>query len=456
MCEDLDVSPAVAEVPEVQFIKLGNDRIAFQVVGDGPPDLLWLTAVTEPLDARWEFGPFANFQRRLASFSRLILFSRRGLGASDPVSLEALPSWEEWADEALSVLDAVGSRRSTILATADTGPTGILFAATRPERTHALILANTTARFIKCDDYPWGMTQEEADAQYSFVAEHWGTEEMAVMGNPDQIDDPVFRRWRAKAQRMSCSGREASNFIRQAQAVDVRHVLSSIQVPTLILQRKEAPVFFGEDHGRYLADHIPGARFVSVPGGDTSIFTKPTTQILSQIEEFVTGISPDAGTDRTLASILFTDIVGSTERAAALGDRRWTNLLTSHDALAHTIIDQNGGRLVKMTGDGVLATFDGPGRAIRCAFALRDGLDPLGITIRAGLHTGEIELRGGDIGGIGVHVAARVLEHAPPGEVLVSAAVPILVAGSGIEFEDRGDYELKGVPGTWRLLSVEG
>jgi class 3 adenylate cyclase len=244
-------------------------------------------------------------------------------------------------------------------------------------------------------------------------------------------------------------------FMRQEQRVDVRHVLSSIQVPTLVMHREESP-FVVADQGRHLAEHIPGARFVSIPGTDLPMFLKPNASILDEIEAFVSESGPGSATDRALAAVLFTDIVQSTERAATLGDRRWRNLLESHDAVARTIVDNHGGRLVKLTGDGVLATFEGPGRAIRCAFALRDGVSPLGITIRAGLHTGEVELRGDDIGGIGVHVAARVMEHAEPGELFVSAAVPLLVAGSGIEFEDRGDHELKGIPGTWRLYAVEG
>jgi class 3 adenylate cyclase len=445
----------VAEIPETRFAKLGDDRIAYQVVGEGPPDLLWLGGLGEPIDSRWDYPPCASFVRRLASFSRLIMLDRRGVGGSDPVSSQALPSWEAWADDALTVLDAVGSERATILGTIQGGPTAILFAATRPDRTQALILVNTAARFRQADDYPWGLTQEELEAAAEFVVEHWGTEAAASMGAPSHADDPVFRRWMAKMCRMSCSPREMATYMRQDNPTDVRQVLPSIQVPTLVLHRSDAP-FFTIDQGRYLAEHIPGARFASVSGADLPIYIKPNARILAEIEEFVTGGGPSVRTDRALAAILFTDIVGSTERAAALGDRRWSSLLGSHDVVAQAIIDQHGGRLVKLTGDGVLAIFDGPGRAIQCGFALRDALDPLGITIRAGLHTGEVELRGDDIGGIGVHVATRVLEHAEPGEVLVSAAVPLLVAGSGVEFEDRGDYELKGVPETWRLYAVEG
>jgi pimeloyl-ACP methyl ester carboxylesterase len=445
----------VAEAPETRFAKLGQGRIAYQVVGEGPPDLVWFAGLGEPIDARWDYPPCASFVRRLASFSRLIMIDRRGMGASDPVPVEALPSWEGWADDAVAVLDAVGSERAIVLGASNGGPAAIMLAATRPERTQALVLANTTARYLRADDYPWGITREDSDATAEFIGEHWGTEGLASIAYPSLADDAVFQRWMAKSCRMSCSGQEMATYIRQDSLIDVRHVLPAIQVPTLVLHRREAP-FFTFDHGRYLAEHIPGARFVAIPGADLGIFTKPSAQILDHIEEFATGDAPSVGTGRALAAVLFTDIVGSTERAAALGDRRWSGLLGSHDVLAQAVVDQHGGRLVKLTGDGVLATFDGPGRAIRCGFALRDALEPLGITIRAGLHTGEVELRGDDIGGIGVHVAARVLEHAKPGELLVSAAVPLLVAGSGVEFDDRGDYELKGVPGTWRLFAVEG
>jgi class 3 adenylate cyclase len=437
----------------MRFAKMGDHRIAYQVVGEGPPDLLWLAGVGESIEARWDYPPCASFMRRLASFSRLIMFDRRGMGASDPVSLEPMPSWEGWADGAMSVLDAVASKQAIIMGTTQGGPTAIMLAATRPERTQGLILVNTAARFMRDHDYPWGFTPEEDVAATDFIVGVWGTEAAASAGG--RTDDPVFRRWVAKSCRMSCSPQEIGIYMRRDTPSDVRQVLPSIQAPTLVLHRSQAP-FFRPDQGCHLAENIPGARFVEVPGDDLWIFTKPSAQILAQIEEFVTGDAPRVETDRALAAVLFTDIVGSTERAAALGDRRWRSLLESHDAVTSTVIDKHGGRLVKLTGDGALATFDGPGRAIRCAFAVRDALDPLGITVRAGLHTGEVEMRGDDIGGIGVHVAARVLDYAEPGELLVSAAVPLLVAGSGIEFDDRGEHELKGVPGPWRLFAAEG
>jgi class 3 adenylate cyclase/pimeloyl-ACP methyl ester carboxylesterase len=439
------------EVPRTQFAKLGRDRIAYQVLGEGPVDLLLVPAIGDALDVRWEYPPYASQMRRLASFSRLIMLDRRGVGASDPVSLEALPSMEEWADDALAVLDAVGSERAALLAVNDAGPTALMFAATRPDRTHSLILFNSSVTPLL------SQTPEVMEALFSFMEEHWGTEENAVVGAPHLADDPVYMRWVTKNMRLSCSPREAGAYMRHLSTTDVSAVLPTIRVPTLVLHRQDTP-YMTVEQGRYLAEQIPGARFIVVPGSGLMLYLKPHAQLLDHIEEFVTGTAPATDTDRALATILFTDFVGSTEQASALGDRRWKALLESHDAVAKTVIDQHGGRLVRSTrstGDGVLATFDGPGRAIRCASALRDALIPLNITIRAGLHTGEVELRGDDIGGIAVHVAARVLEQAGANELLTSSAVPLLVAGSGIEFEDRGEHELKGISGTVRLYAVE-
>jgi class 3 adenylate cyclase len=329
-----------------------------------------------------------------------------------------------------------------------------MFAATRPERTQALILANTAARFAPADDYPWGTPPEGTDAAADFVMEHWGTEAAASIGFPSLMNDPIFCRWLAKSCRMSCSGREMAIYMRQDMSTDVRQVLPSIQAPTLVLHRSDSP-FFVLDQGRHLAEHIPGATFVEVPGTDIGVYTKPNAQILDHIEAFVTGVSPEASTDRALATILFTDIVGSTERAAELGDRRWRNALETYLGLTRTIVEEHRGRVIKVDGDGMLATFDGPGRAVRCVSALVDGIRPLGLEIRAGLHTGEVEMMGDDVGGIAVHIAARVMAEAGPSELLVSSVIPPLVAGSGIDFGDRGEYDLKGVPGTWRLFVVE-
>jgi len=444
----------VPDAPATRFTKLGEDRIAYQVLGDSPLDLIYAGAgLANSVDVQWEWPPLASFLHRLASFSRLIMFDRRGVGASDPVSSDALPIMEEWADDARAVLDAVGSERAAIFGTADAGPSAILFAASQPERTEALILANTSARVLVDHDYPWGYAEAELDDVATSIAEMWGTEALVDFACPDNAADPALRQWFAKEQRASCSPREAAGFNRVMEHTDVRAALSLVAAPTLVLQRRDT-AWLTVDHSRYLAEHIAGAQLAVVPGRDHTVFTEPNEEILDHIEHFLTRALPSADSDRALAAILFTDIVGSTEKAVALGDRDWRNLLESHDAVARALVGQHRGRLVKMTGDGVLATFDGPGRAIRCAIALRDALEPLGIAIRAGLHTGEVELRVDDIGGIGVHIAARVLERAAGGELLVSAAVPLLVAGSGIAFEDRGEHELKGV-GALRLYAVE-
>jgi class 3 adenylate cyclase len=429
-------------IPETRFTMLGDDRIAYQVFGEGNVDLLWVGSTGDGIDTRWYWAPYASFLHRLATEARVIMFDMRGSGASDSPSGESLPGWERWADEARAVLDAVLSERAVLLGSLDGGPTAVLFAATHPARTRGLILANTRAH--------WGHTDPDVA---KFLEETWGTEEMAEFGTPDSAKDPAFRRWLAMSERQSLSPRAYRRQLQLDRTMSVNDVLGSVRVPCLVLHRQ------GWEHNpaeesKYLADNIVGARFVSVPGNDGPLYAEPTAEILDHIETFVTGLQGVIEADRALAAILFTDIVGSTERASALGDSEWRNLLETHDAVARTVIDQHRGKLVKMTGDGTLSTFDGPGRAIRCALALRGALRPLHLEIRAGLHTGEVEIREADIAGIGVHIAARVLDHALPGELLVSAAVPMLVAGSGIAFEDRGEYQLKGISELWRLFAV--
>jgi class 3 adenylate cyclase len=436
------------------FTRIGGDRIAYQVLGDGPGDLLYVLINTACVDLPWEWPAYAHFLRGLASFSRLIMFDARGVGASDPVSHPGLPRWEDWADDARAVLDAVGSERAAMWAGPEAGPVALLFAATQPERTRSLVLFSTTARFQAAEDYPWGLSRAVAAPTRAFIIDAWGTEDMANFANPTASRDPAFRRWFAKMQRAASNARQAATTLSMIQSMDVRHVLSTVRVPTLVIHRadfRSVPV----EQGRYLAEHLPDARLVVVAGSDGAPYSESVQEILQETESFLTGASSHPiQRDRVLAAVLFTDIVGSTELAAAVGDRRWRTLLESHDAVTRAVVEEHVGRLVKSTGDGVLALFDGPGRAIRCAFAVRDALQPLGIEIRAGLHTGEIEHHGDDVVGIGVHVAARVRDQAGPGEVLVSGAVPPLVVGSGIEFSDLGERELKGVPGPWRLFSV--
>lgn len=443
------------EVPDTRFTWVGDDRIAYQVFGEGPPDLL-VAASTDAMDLRWDWPPYAHFLRRLASFSRVILFDRRGSAASDPVSREGVSLWEDWADDARAVLDAVGSERAALWGGFDSGPTVILFAATEPDRTLSLILYATTARFAAAEDYPWGLSADTMRERAAVLLENWGTEDMAAGASPIAAEDPAFRRWCAKSQRLGSSARQAAATLAILGSIDVRQVLPSVQTPTLVIHRKGFRLIPVEQ-ARYLADHLPDARLLLVDGDSAMPFTEPVEESLVEVEAFVTGTRSRATTtDRVLAAVLFTDIVGSTERAAAEGDRRWRTLLESHDTLVGGVVEQSGGRVVKLTGDGVLATFDGPGRAVLCALSLRNALRTLAVEIRAGIHTGEVEVRGDDISGIGVHVAARVMENADPGQIWVSGVVPLLMAGSEVEFQHRGEWALKGIPGEWSLFEIKG
>jgi class 3 adenylate cyclase len=392
--------------------------------------------------------------QRLASFTRLIMFDRRGSGASDPVPLDAMPTWDEWADDLRVVMEAAASQRAAIFAILDAGPMALLFAATNPDRTTALVLGNTTSRFLVDDDYPQGLSPESADAFIKFTEAGWGTEDYAAIVSPSVAADPHERAWFAKFMRAGASPRAAAAQWRPVVELDLRAVLPTIRVPTLVLQRRGLYLAGGE-HGRYLAEHIPGARFVELDGADSSVTYGNADVVLDQVEEFLTGVKRGPDPDRVLATVLLTDIVDSTRHAAEMGDRQWRELLDRHDELARRAIERFRGRFWHTTGDGVLATFEAPGRAIRCTLDMSDELADIGLSIRAGLHAGEVELRDDDIGGIAVHIAARVAAIAGPGEVLVSRTVTDLVAGSGITFTDRGAHSLKGVPTDWQLYLVE-
>jgi class 3 adenylate cyclase len=406
------------------------------------------------VDLQWEEPGTALYLRRLASFSRLITFDRRGTGASDPMPQDMPPPWEAYADELTAVMDAAGSPEAALMATtAEAGPMALFFAATRPERTSALVLGNATARYVAADDYPIGIPPERAEAIVSRVEDTWGTAEPIATAIPSRAGDERFRRWAARLQRSIASPRTVHVFLRALFQVDVRPLLPLVQAPTLVLHRRDFPLLPIE-HGRYLAEHIPNARLVELPGADGPLTWEHPELSLDPIEEFLTGVRGGAPTSRVLATVLFTDIVASTERAVELGDRRWRELLQVHDDLAGRLVEQWGGRVVKTTGDGLLATFDGPGRAIACAVALRDQLGDVDLRIRAGLHAGEVEVRGDDVGGIAVHIAARIMAEADPGEVVVSRTVRDLVAGSDRPLADRGTRRLKGVEGDWRLFAV--
>jgi class 3 adenylate cyclase len=441
--------------PETTYARLGDDRIAYQVLGEGPDLVLTLGAFGH-VDLQWEDPATALFLRTLASFSRLILFDRRGTGASDPLPEALPPPWEAYADEVTAVMDAAGSRQAALMATtAEAGPMALFFAATRPERTSALVLGNASAKYVAADDYPIGIPPERVEAIISRVEDTWGTAEPITTAIPSRAGDERFRRWVARMQRSIASPRTVHVVLRALFEVDVRPLLPLVQAPTLVLHRRDFPLLPLE-HGRYLAEHLPNARLVELPGADGPLMWETPELTLGLIEEFLTGVRGTVPTTRVLATVLFTDIVASTERAATLGDRRWRELLQVHDDLGTRLVEQWGGRVVKSTGDGLLATFDGPGRAIACASAFRDQLADIGLQIRAGLHAGEVELRGDDVGGIAVHIAARIMAEAGPGEVVVSRTVRDLVAGSDLRLDDRGTRQLKGVDGDWQLFTVPG
>jgi class 3 adenylate cyclase len=442
-----------AVTPETRYARLQGDRIAYQVLGDGPPDLVMAPGSFGHLDIGWEDPGISLFCRTLASFCRLILFDRRGTGLSDPLPPDPLPPWESYAEDLAAVLDEVGAERAALLAEIDAGPTAIFFAATQPERTSALILSHTTAKFTAANDYPIGIPAEVAEALLVQMDQLWGSEAMAAMVAPSRAGDPRFRRWLGKLVRAGASPRAGQRFLQAMVEVDVRPALPLIQAPTLVLHRRDTQTIPVE-HGRYLAEHIPRARLVELPGADPTLVWETPELALDHIEAFLTGVRRVAPPMRVLATVLFTDIVDSTGRASRLGDRRWRELLNVHDELARRLVEAFGGQLVKTTGDGMLATFDGPGRAIRCAAALRDELAGIAVQIRAGLHTGEVELRDGDVGGIAVHIAARVLAAAQPSDILTSRTVRDLVVGSDITMADHGTQPLKGVEGTWQLFSA--
>lgn len=437
--------------PETRYAKSGDVHIAYQVVGDGPIDLVYVPGWVSHVEYQWESPAYSRGLRRLASFSRLIIFDKRGTGLSDRVPDAALPTLEKRMDDVRAVMDAVGSERAALFGTSEGGPMSLLFASTYPDRTQALVLQASYPMRRWAPDFPWGVTPEQQTVFADLVEREWGKGGDVGVRNPQASAREV--QWFANLCRMSASPGAALALLKMNFEIDVRSVLPTIQVPTLILHRSgDQRVDVG--CARYMAERIPGAKYVELPGDNHTWFYGDADPIVDAVEEFLTGSHPTAEPDRVLATVLFTDIVGSTEQAAGLGDRRWHELLDEHDRLVRSLIERARGRLVKHTGDGVLATFDGPARAARCAVAITQAVRALGLEVRAGVHTGEVELMGDDIGGIAVHTGARVAAEAGPGEVLVSSTVRDLVAGSGIAFEDRGVRALKGVPGEWRLYAV--
>jgi pimeloyl-ACP methyl ester carboxylesterase len=441
--------------PETRFAKSGDAHIAYQVVGAGPPDLVYVPGWVSNVELNWDEPSYARFLTRLATFARLILFDKRGTGLSDRASDGALPSLEQRMDDVRAVLDAVGSRRTALFGVSEGGAMCGLFAATYPDRTLALIMYGSYARRQRAPDYPWGQSHEDLEASLREIEEGWGGPVGRAARAPSAAHDERFMNFWSSYLVQSASPQAALTLARMNAEIDARPVLPVIRVPTLILHRTGDRIVRTEE-ARYLAQHIPAAKLVLLDGDDHLPWVGDQDAVLDEIEESLTGVRRGPQLDRVLATVLFTDIVDSTKQAAELGDAGWKELLRAHDERVRAELARFRGVEVKTTGDGFLATFDGPARAVRCAQAIASVAENLGIKIRAGCHTGEVELLSGDLGGIAVHIGARVAALAGAGEVLVSSTVKDLVVGSGLRFEDRGLHPLKGIPDEWRLYAAVG
>jgi pimeloyl-ACP methyl ester carboxylesterase len=443
-------------VPDIRYARSGDVSIAYSVLGEGPFDLVWTPGALSHLDFIWEDGDRARFFQSLASFSRLIMFDKRGTGLSDRVS--GIADLETRMDDIRAVMDAAGSESAAVCGVSEGGPMALLFAATYPERVRALVNYGSLPRFVRGPNFPWKEPKHEYLAEYEAEVEVWGTEENARewLELQGMAATPEAVRERARRDRMAISPGALLQLARMNAEIDVRPVLPTIRVPTLILHRTEdhLPI----EAARWMAEQIPGARFVELPGGPHMPYLGDWEAVVSTIREFVEPICLESARpyDSVLATVLFTDLVGSTAKAAELGDRGWRDLLEQHHARTRTELTRFRGVELDTAGDGFFARFDGPARAIRCACGVRDAVTDLGLEVRAGIHTGECEILDGKVAGLAVSIGARVAAQAGPGEVLVSQTVKDLVAGSGIEFADRGAAELKGVPGEWQLYSVTG
>jgi class 3 adenylate cyclase len=438
-------------LPETRYARAGDVHIAYQVVGEGPVDLVYVPPQLQQVEHLWAEPRVAAFFERLARFSRLILFDRRGTGLSDPIAAEV--TLEDQMEDVTAVLDAVGSEQAALFAQSEGAAMAMLYAATHPDRTRALVLYAGMARVTGAPGYEWPGTAAERAERIAEIFAAWGTGARLDMIAPSAAGDAALRSWFARLERLSASPGSLRLLFDIAGESDVRHVLPTIAAPTLVLHRRDDEAI-DVRHSRYLAEHIPNARYVELEGRDNLLVVGDSERVLAEVERFLTGTNIPPEPERVLATVMFTDIVGSTATAARLGDRAWRALLARHDELSRAQLERFRGRAVKSLGDGFLATFDGPARAIRCALELRDALRELGVELRAGLHTGECEAMGDDVGGLAVHIGARVGALAAPREVLVSNTVKDLVVGSGIDFADRGEHALKGVPGTWRLWAA--
>jgi pimeloyl-ACP methyl ester carboxylesterase/class 3 adenylate cyclase len=440
--------------PPTRYATSGGVSIAYQVVGEGPIDLVLVLGFATHLELQWELPPMASFLARLSSFSRLIIFDKRGTGLSDPVT--EVPTLEQRIDDVRAVMDAAGSERAALLGISEGGPMSVLFAATHPERVTALVLYGAMGRTTEAPDYPWASPAEALrEAAAEFIAPYWGqqAEGMVELFAPSFAGDPQVADFTARLERSAASPAMVQQIFEMFLDIDVRAILPTIHVPTLVIHRHGDRVV-SRHAGQELAEQIPNARYLELPGIDHLPWAGDSEGVLGEIEEFLTGARAAPEPDRVLATVMFTDIVGSTERAAEFGDARWREVLAAHQAAVRRELERFRGRQVKTLGDGSLATFDGPARAVRCGRAIVEAARAQGVDVRIGLHCGEVEVMEEDVGGIAVHIAARVGALANGGEVLVSSTVKDLVAGSEIRFADRGAKQLKGVPDEWRLFAA--
>ena len=438
--------------PETKYARSGDVHIAYQVFGEGDLDLVLVPGYTSHIELAWEHEPIARGLAALGSFARVIMFDRRGSGLSDPVA-EA-PTLEQRMDDVRAVMDAAGSERAALLGVSEGASMSILFAATYPDRCQALISVGGMARSTEAPDYPWAVPAEALiESGVELIAPHWGEGTIVDIAAPSQADNPEARAYFARMERSSVTPGMLAQLVQMFLDIDVRDVVPSVHVPALVLHRRHDRLV-NVRNGRWLAEHLPNAKLVELPGEDHMLWYQHPEVALGEIQEFLTGARAAPEPERMLATVVFTDIVDSTKTAAELGDQRWREVLEGHARTVSSALGRFGGRAVKNTGDGFLATFDGPARAVRCAREILDASEKQGVRVRAGAHTGEIEVMGDDIGGIGVHIASRVSAQAGPGEVLVSRTVKDLVVGSGLEFDERGAHTLKGVPDEWELYAA--
>jgi pimeloyl-ACP methyl ester carboxylesterase len=436
---------------ETRYAKSGSVHVAYQVHGDGPRDLVFVPPFVSNVELWWDEPVIARFLEQLASFTRLIVFDKRGTGLSD--STAGVPTLEERMDDVRAVMDAVGSKSAAIWGASEGAAMAALFAATYPERTSALALLGGIARWTMTPDYPWGLTAQMYDEIIAVAAASWGTGVTLPMVWPSRASEPRLQEWWGRWERLGASPGALAELARMNVAIDIRAVLPTIRCPTLVAHASH-DTFVAVEGGRFIASQIPGARYVELAGGDHAFCGDAGDAFLEELEEFLTGVRHAPEPDRFLATVLFVDMVGSTARAAELGDEGWSDLVRAYYARVRRQLERFRGREIDTAGDGLFASFDGPARAVRCAAAIRDAVNGLDIELRSGIHTGECQLANDKVSGIAVATGARVAAEAAPGEILVSRTVTDLVAGSGIEFDTRGAYALKGVPGEWELFAV--